>query len=56
MVAYTLSEYWQEPFRDLDWGPQQVRMLVESIFEVAGDQTVEQWLGIEPAEEAAAAA
>lgn len=56
VVAYTLSEYWQEPFRDLDWGPQQVRMLVESIFEVAGDQTVEQWLGIEPAEEAAAAA
>jgi hypothetical protein len=36
VVAHAFSECWDEPFRDLDWGPKNVCMLVESILEAAG--------------------
>jgi len=49
VLAETFSQAWDEPADDLDWQPLMVRMLVESIFEAAGEQTVEEWLDIQAA-------
>jgi hypothetical protein len=43
-VAASFPDLWDEPFDELDWGPKNTRMLVESIFKTAGGLTVKQYL------------
>ena len=43
-LAWTHSDIWNEPLRDLDFGPKNLRMFVESVFAAAGPKSVEKYL------------
>ena len=45
-AAFAASEIWEQHSSDLNWGPRNIQMLVESIFLAADGPSVEQYLGI----------
>jgi hypothetical protein len=46
-AAFAYSQLWDEPFKDLDWGPKATRELIEATFSAAGLSTVPEYLGTE---------